>query len=37
VRRQKQRALVDQVAAALLLQSYLDAQRPARDGAADDD
>ena len=32
VRGPRQRALVDQVAAALLLQSYLDAQRPASDG-----
>jgi len=32
VRGAKQRALVDQVAAALLLQSYLDAQRPEDDG-----
>jgi putative holliday junction resolvase len=37
VRGPKQRALVDQVAAALLLQSYLDAQRPARDGDEYDD
>jgi putative Holliday junction resolvase len=37
VRGSKQRALVDQVAAALLLQSYLDAQRPDAHGDEHDD